>query len=501
MEHVDVIVAGSGIAGLTAARLLAMRGARVVILEQAPRPGGLLARFSRRGVPFDVGFHFTGGFLPGGDGILDGMLRALGVREAITPIHYPATDCHHIIVPGLGLRYVVPSGLPALEAKLCRDFPADGAGIGEFFARFRRVVDLTPTLRIDGFDQPPPILDEDEVTLQAVLDQTVRAPLAQTILSGFCMCHGSRPDEISFANHCRMAHGLHHSLARVENGGQAFVDALLAALAMPTVSIRCGTAIAALEEVQARRVRRFRLTDGTALSADLCLLTQHPQHILALLQTARVSPAFQERVAGFELSPGFFSLYGVMRQGGNDGPGPAPIVSILPEFDLNRMMTARTASAVDGPVLLLRNREETARGPVEAATILEVSFAEWMAPWAESRPGHRPPGYGCYKAERTASILRRLTACLPDFGERFELFGSSSMLTYRDALALPGGAAYGIKQKLGQFNLAGRLPFANLYALGQCAILPGVIGAMTSAFLLCRNLIGKEDFRDLVDKG
>jgi len=41
----------------------------------------------------------------------------------------------------------------------------------------------------------------------------------------------------------------------------------------------------------------------------------------------------------------------------------------------------------------------------------------------------------------------------------------------------------------------GRLPIHNLYAAGQCALLPGIVGAITSAFLVCRSLLGYETFR------
>jgi hypothetical protein len=36
----------------------------------------------------------------------------------------------------------------------------------------------------------------------------------------------------------------------------------------------------------------------------------------------------------------------------------------------------------------------------------------------------------------------------------------------------------------------------NLYAAGQSALLPGVLGAMMSSLLVCRNLLGREVFSD-----
>ena len=75
------------------------------------------------------------------------------------------------------------------------------------------------------------------------------------------------------------------------------------------------------------------------------------------------------------------------------------------------------------------------------------------------------------------------------------MLDSASILTYRDWLHSPTGAAYGIKQKTRQINLVGRLPLTNLFAAGQSAILPGVVGAMMSSFVVCRGLLGISSYQ------
>ncbi|MBD2181577.1 C-3',4' desaturase CrtD [Planktothrix sp. FACHB-1355] len=62
----QAIVIGAGIGGLTAAALLAHRGYRVLVLEQAIVPGGCASSFKRKGFTFDVGATQVAGLEPGG---------------------------------------------------------------------------------------------------------------------------------------------------------------------------------------------------------------------------------------------------------------------------------------------------------------------------------------------------------------------------------------------------------------------------------------------------
>lgn len=62
----DVIVIGAGIAGLTAAALLAQEGLRVLLLEAHSQSGGCAGSFRRGPYRFDVGATQVAGLEPGG---------------------------------------------------------------------------------------------------------------------------------------------------------------------------------------------------------------------------------------------------------------------------------------------------------------------------------------------------------------------------------------------------------------------------------------------------
>ena len=66
MQNESVIVIGGGIAGLTAACLLAREGIPVILLEAHYQTGGCAGTFKRGKYIFDVGATQVAGFEKGG---------------------------------------------------------------------------------------------------------------------------------------------------------------------------------------------------------------------------------------------------------------------------------------------------------------------------------------------------------------------------------------------------------------------------------------------------
>jgi phytoene dehydrogenase-like protein len=75
----DVVVIGSGLAGLTAGALCARVGLRCAVVEAAPQPGGYASAHRRGAYGFDSTVSLSGQGAPGM--IFDHVLRLLGVRD------------------------------------------------------------------------------------------------------------------------------------------------------------------------------------------------------------------------------------------------------------------------------------------------------------------------------------------------------------------------------------------------------------------------------------
>lgn len=496
MKKYDHIVVGSGVSGLTMTLLLAMNGHKVLLIEKGPRIGGSLSRFTKRGIPFDTGFHFTGGLHQGG--ILSDILSFLDLRGFIEPIFLSEACRTQFVLEPADMRLELPSGIENVKKQLKGYFPAEVGAVDRYFEKVQSVCRRTPSLNIQENVISHPSLDEDYVSLDAVLKDLTPNPSLRCLLSGYAMCYGVRPIDISFANHSRMVLNFYESIACVKDGGDAFVRAFREKFKEYDVDIRCNTTIAELSDIQDDKVGRFTLSTGEEISADTCVFTIHPKEMLKILPENHFSKAFASRVALFEPSAGFFSVFAMLKPGSRDPNPEASIVSLFPDVDVNNLLDPAYKGIP--ALVMIKSPEQTEGSAGKGICILEPSFVEQVAAWSDTRRGNRPQEYLDYKKARIDAIKEHIFSVFPAYRETLEIVDAGSMLTFKEYLNSPDGSAYGVKQKMGQFNLIGKLPLHNLFIAGQSAVLPGIIGAMMSSLIVGRAVLGKECYGKLLSK-
>lgn len=474
--------------------LLAESGFKVLLLEKSHVVGGSMQRFYRHGIPFDTGFHFTAPL----NGCMGDMLRMLNFRKPLTATPIPTK----IYLADRDVLFDLPHGGDPIRRFMEERWPEQKEGIRKYFADQERIFFDTALFNLEGEGFTDVRQgEEDFISLGSYLDSLNVSAEVRCLLASFVCCHGTPAGEISLANHCRVSYGLLNDLVRVNGSGGAFVSAFLDRAAELEIEIRSGCTVAGCLDVERLRCHSMRLTDGSVVAFRDCVMTVHPAEILRLLPERFREGTFADRVREFEDGAGFFTIFGVLD--GRSDSFREELASCFSTSAIDRIMSPDCPDATATGIMLTRETGRDGRR-YDTVTAFENVFRPETAEWEDTVTGHRPASYYEYKRRKTAALEEKIYRIYPGFRGKLQILESASMLTYRDYLS-PYGSAYGIRQKLGQLNLLGRLPLRNFYVAGQSSLLPGAMGAMLSAFLIWRKVVGEEIYREMIrrvrDKG
>lgn len=201
----DVIVIGAGFAGITAARELTKRGAKVVVLEARDRVGGRVWTQEKDGYWLDVGGQWTG---PGQD-----RIRALGDEMGVAS--FPTwPDGEHI-------QYNEGKGVSRHSTELSSDDPEVLSKLVQAIMSFDQ---LAQTVPLDAPWNAPDAKALDGMSVQTWMDQNIDSPVAKdNFQTAIEAVFAAEPHDVSLLHALFYAHsgqGFFY-LVSTENGAQA----------------------------------------------------------------------------------------------------------------------------------------------------------------------------------------------------------------------------------------------------------------------------------------
>ncbi|XVV15214.1 2Fe-2S iron-sulfur cluster-binding protein [Actinoplanes sp. CA-131856] len=479
-EHYDVVVIGSGVGGLAAARAIAeFGGQRVLILEQHYLPGGMTHEFSREGrFLFGTGLHYmsadAGPFL---DYLTDGRVQLTALPEAYDVLHFPDFD------------FPVPSSGERFRASLKAEFPGEAREIDRFFRTMRWA--LTGLITRNLFSSfPAPVRAMGFPVIRRLFPSTYRSlggqvcrsftdPRLRAVVAARWGLYGQPPSSSAFGYHASVPltfflEGTSHPVG----GPKEIGDIALEGLARHGVEVRLNQDVRRIE-VERGRVsgvdvveratgRRYRVRAGTVVSAGgvrntYALLGPHSR------------PAWNRELAGLSGEPSALMLFlGLDRSPAEFGAG-GENHWFMPGLDDQTGTLYVSFASLNNPAARFHTIE-----------VLELVDPAVVEQWRGTTEGNRPESYQAFKAETTRRLIDRLDDQWPGLKDAIVYAEAATPLTYENYQHSVRGSFYGLPATPARLRsgLAGcRTPVKGLFVAGQDAWGPGVNAALAGGIM------------------
>ncbi|MDR1857123.1 MAG: FAD-dependent oxidoreductase [Desulfovibrio sp.] len=475
----DIVVVGSGIAGLTAAILFARRGHPVTVLEAGPHTAPLLRGFTRDGTHFDTGFHCGGGVHPGGP--LAAWLRVLGVADVLAPCDTPVPES---VWHDDGGILTMPGGRDGLLAYAMDVQPRCVPELERFLEDVDAVLAHSPYLTPGAKVVP----DFPGIRGAGLVERLVEAdlpPELNQLLCVRCLNYGVPPSRASFNDFALVVGPYIASSGTWQGGGKALAEALEKELDKTGGVVLHDAEVTAIE-ADGDGISAVLLRDGRRIPCRGCVFTGHPAQLENLLPVGAMRKAWFTHIGDFLETPMAITVFGRLA-GGRFHEGIRYLLP-RPHESLRENPAALDAMFdVDGKsaCLLAGAPDDAGRTPV---TILQLLDPKTIPP-GDPRP--RPWDYSRTKAawiERAMAVARERCPDLEDF----EPMCAASPLTMRHHVHGSTGSLYGVAHERNTLPLVPATRLPGLWLAGQNILLPGVLGGIVSGALAVGFALGHD---------
>ncbi|WP_369030385.1 FAD-dependent oxidoreductase [Streptomyces adonidis] len=481
-EEADVVVIGSGMGGLAAARTIAQFGGkRVLVLEQHYTLGGMTHEFSRAGrYRFGTGLHYmsasAGPFL---GFMTDGRAQLSPLPDEYDALHFPGFD------------FAVPATKERFRERLKERFPAESDAIDRFFRTTRwAMAGLTARnvfasfpagVRRAGAPVVERLFPSAYRSLRDQVARSFRDPQLRAVLAARWGLYGTPPASSAFGYHAAVPLTFFmEGTAHPVGGPQELNRVVLEILARYGVVLRSRQRVheVVVEEGRVAGVdvedtgtgRRYRVRTDTVVSAAGVRNTYAligKSHELAELPAERSAVML---FLGLDRSPAEFGLRGENHW-------------FMPDLDEHDSLHRPPG---EGTLYVSFASLNNPAARFHTVELLELVDPKVVDQWRGTPENERPDSYRKFKDELTGRLIARLEERWPGFRETIafaELATPLSFETYQHSVR---GSFYGLAatpQRLRSARAGCRTPVKGLFVAGQDAWGSGVVGALAGGLM------------------
>ncbi len=487
-DDFDDLVIGAGMAGLTAAALLAEQGRRVLMLEAHDTPGGYAHTFQMGQFRFCAQVHYI--FNCGEGEPVHEFLRRLELHEQVRFHRLDPEGFDHVVVSGD--RHRIPNGLEKFRDRLIRRYPADAEPLRGYFRTVMAigseldVMPREPGLRdyATALLRFPNLLRYQGWTLGRLYDRLGMPPRLRAVLAGQAGDYLLPPGEVSLLLHVALVRGYDRGAYYPEKHYQHFIGSIA-----DFIRSKAGCRMMLETEVDRILVERghvagVRTKAGQTFRARRYISNVDPRRTAALVDEHSLPRRYVERLA-YDYSASTVTVYlGLRGIDLRDHGFGSFNVWHYPHDDLDAMYRRQQGpGTLDDPWLFMSTPTLHTSEPglcPPGTQILELATSAAYAPFKELRD-RDPRRYHQEKKRIRDRIVQVVEdRYVPGLSRHIVKAITGTPATNERYCWAPSGNAYG--SALTPLNVRRRIsfetPLRNLWVVNASAGFPSIAGTV-----------------------
>ncbi|PUA31322.1 MAG: all-trans-retinol 13,14-reductase [Candidatus Terraquivivens tikiterensis] len=472
-DEYDVIIVGSGIAGLTCGALLSKRGYKVLVLEQHYQVGGYCSSFRRDGFVFNTGVENVSGLWEKGP--ITYLLKELGLERN----EFFVKNRMRYIFRG---REINANDLEEFIKALSDMFPEEKEGIRAFFDEAKKAyeecykdlvygVPLPAELIVKVFgakkllDYPrehPHFYDWMNKTYKQKLDEFFSDEGLKTLLCALLGYLGTEPEKTSASSALTAVVSYYLYGGYFPREAQKFSNALKDFIEDKGGKVLTNHKVDKIL-VENGEVKGVKVGNKVFRSSIVVANANAKTTFLELVGEEHLDKIFVEYIKSLKMSPSCFMVFlGVDM----DLSGYPTIVENLDE----------------GYSIAINSNADPSlapRGMASVTILTPANYHDFPERWTKE--------YSEKKKEFAETLIKKAERVIPNLSERIIVQDAATPKTFERYTSMPEGAIYAFDQSIGTKRPYFKTPVKGLYLASASTFPGGGIEAVVISGIICSN--------------
>ncbi len=488
----DIIIAGSGFAGLLCAVILGKHGYKVLVLEKNQHIGGTLQSFQHLGRQFSTGLHYIGSMDNGQ--VMNKLFRYAGLFEGI---RYQRLDEHGFEVFSIaGHTFSIPLGWKNYQQQLVSYFPDELAAIEKYIEAIHEVANTVEiyNLRLPQVGKAEK-LSQSVNAWEFICSLTENDELRQ-VFSALNFVYAGEKQTTPWYVHALINYYFISSSYRVVGPSQQLPDRL------KQVVEQQGGAVLSRHEIIRFVFHENQLTgvacaNGKEFHAQFFISNIHPITTMRMIEQGKIRKNYRSRLEQKTDTISSFAVFLSLK------PGAIAYRNYnYNSYTQPDVWLAGVYSSEKWPEHFFMHFPASDSTTVDHVSVVTYMKYEEVAQWADLPMGKRGVDYEVFKEKKATQLLALVLKQFPEFEQAIEGYTVATPLTYRDYIGSPTGSMYGTlrdyRSALSSY-IGTRTKIPNLFLTGQNLNLHGLMGVSMSALLTCAEFIDLQTLLNDID--